>query len=154
MKTRPMSAPASARVEFQVRFEPRPKGRGRITGKGAAIPPEFPPATSDRSTVPARSAAAPDVPKLTQLLDVAYWWERLIAEGKVKDYAEIARLTGLSRARVTQITNLAVLPSDLQNRLLLSPNKPSDGGLTEGRIRCLGARTTCPVGPAERIPST
>ena len=67
---------------------------------------------------PAPHRAPPDVPKVTQLVVVAYWLEQLIAERKVKDYAEIARLTGLSRSRVTQIVNLTILPPRLQERIL------------------------------------
>jgi len=36
----------------------------------------------------------------------------------VKDYAEIARRTGLTRARVTQIVNLTLLAPDIQQAIL------------------------------------
>jgi len=39
-------------------------------------------------------------------------------EGKVKDYAEIARLGGVTRARVTQVMNFLSLAPGLQERLL------------------------------------
>ena len=39
----------------------------------------------------------------------------------VKDYAEIARLTGLSRGRVTKITNLTLLASNIQEIVLSLP---------------------------------
>ena len=39
-------------------------------------------------------------------------------EGKGNSYAEIARMTGLSRARVTQIVNLVLLAPKYQERLL------------------------------------
>ncbi len=89
--------------------------------RGVVIPPEIPPAAREGSTAegPASRRTPPDVPRATQLLVVAYWFERLIAEGKVRDYAEIARVTGLSRARVTQIANLNFLPSSVQIDLLV-----------------------------------
>ena len=39
----------------------------------------------------------------------------------MKDYAEIALLTGLSRARVTQITNLTLLAPEIQEAVLSLP---------------------------------
>jgi hypothetical protein len=66
---------------------------------------------------------------ITRMLVLGHHFERLVREGKVKNYAEIARLTGLSRARVTQIANLAHLPVQLQNALILE-----DGRLPAERI--------------------
>ena len=39
-------------------------------------------------------------------------------QGQVKDYAELARLGGVSRARVTQVFNLRNLAPAIQERLL------------------------------------
>jgi hypothetical protein len=58
------------------------------------------------------------IPKITRLLVLGHHFENLVRKGAVKDYAEIARLTGLSRARVTQITNLTLLPPNFQERIL------------------------------------
>ena len=44
--------------------------------------------------------------------------EHLLATGKVKDQAEIARTAGITRARVTQIINLAQLAPDIQEAIL------------------------------------
>ena len=52
------------------------------------------------------------------MLVLGHYFERLVQEGKVKNYAEIARMTGLSRARVTQLTDLTLLPPRLQDHLL------------------------------------
>ena len=41
----------------------------------------------------------------------------LVREGKVKNYAEIAKVTGLTRARVVQLANLTLLSPPLQERL-------------------------------------
>ena len=49
---------------------------------------------------------------------LAIHFDRLIREGKVKDYAEIARLGKVTRARVTQVMNLLGFSPDLQERLL------------------------------------
>lgn len=58
------------------------------------------------------------VPRIARLMALAIYFDRLIREGKVKDYAEIARLGGVTRARVTQVMNLLNLASELQERLL------------------------------------
>ena len=50
---------------------------------------------------------------------MAIHFDRLIREGKVKDYAEIARLGGVTRARVTQVMNLLGLAPALQEHLLM-----------------------------------
>jgi hypothetical protein len=87
--------------------------RGRKGQKQVAVPappPERP--TIDPSTVP----------RITRMLVLGYHFERLVREGKVKNYAEIARLTGLSRARIAQLVNLTLLPADLQESLLPKSN--------------------------------
>jgi DNA-binding transcriptional regulator YdaS (Cro superfamily) len=42
----------------------------------------------------------------------------LVRTGRVKDYAELARLGGVSRARVSQVLNLRNLAPPIQERLL------------------------------------
>jgi hypothetical protein len=44
--------------------------------------------------------------------------QEMIDRGEVKDYAEIARLGFVTRARVTQIMNLLLLAPDIQEELL------------------------------------
>ena len=45
----------------------------------------------------------------------------LVRSGAVKDYAELARLGNVSRARVTQIMNLNLLAPGIQEELLFLP---------------------------------
>ena len=59
---------------------------------------------------------------------------RLVREAAVKDYAEIARLTGLTRARVTQLVNLLLLAPEIQAAILGLPYR---SGLTERHLRPL-----------------
>ena len=47
--------------------------------------------------------------------------ERLVEEGRVQDYAEIAQLGHVSRARLTQIMNLRQLAPDIQEQILFLP---------------------------------
>jgi hypothetical protein len=60
------------------------------------------------------------VPRITRMLVLGYHFERLVRERKVKNYAEIARLTGLTRARVTQLCGMTLLPPVLQEQVLLA----------------------------------
>lgn len=61
------------------------------------------------------------IPRISKLMALAIRWEGLIASGAVKDYAEIAALCRVSRARVTQIMNLNLLAPDIQEELLFLP---------------------------------
>lgn len=49
---------------------------------------------------------------------LAIHFDGLIREGVVRDYADLARLGGVSRARITQIMNLLNLPPWKQEELL------------------------------------
>jgi hypothetical protein len=52
---------------------------------------------------------------------LAIRFEELLEAGMVKDYADLARLGKVTRARITQIMNLVNLAPDLQERLLFLP---------------------------------
>jgi len=52
---------------------------------------------------------------------LALRFEELIRTGAVRDYAELARLGQVSRARITQIMNLLHLAPDIQERILFLP---------------------------------
>jgi hypothetical protein len=49
---------------------------------------------------------------------LAVKWQGMVDSGELRDYADIARLGYVSRARVTQIMNLSNLAPDLQEKLL------------------------------------
>lgn len=90
----------------------------------------------------AREASDPigRVPKITRLLVLGHHFERLVREGKVKDYAEIARLTGLTRARITQIVNLTLLAPGIQEEILNLSNLTRDSDpVTERALREIAA---------------
>ena len=44
-----------------------------------------------------------------------------MVSGEVKDYAELARLGHVSRARITQIMNLLLLAPEIQEEILFLP---------------------------------
>ena len=89
------------RVEFQVRFRRGDHGRRQLM-KGTGDPQAGP--------------QTDELPRLTRLLALSHRWNRLIEEGVVANYTEIARMMGLSRARVTQIIDLIYLGPDIQER--------------------------------------
>src|SRR4051812_27276299 len=61
------------------------------------------------------------VPKIARLMALAIRFDGLLARGEVKDYAELARLGHVTRARVTQIMNLLQLAPDIQEQILFLP---------------------------------
>jgi len=58
------------------------------------------------------------LPRLSRLMALATRLEGLLQDGTVKDYADLARLGGVSRARITQIMNLRNLAPAIQEQLL------------------------------------
>ena len=61
------------------------------------------------------------IPRVAKLMALAIRFEELIANGDVSDYAELARLAHVSRARITQIMNLLLLAPDIQETILFLP---------------------------------
>jgi hypothetical protein len=58
------------------------------------------------------------LPRITRYMALAIYYEDLIRQGHVHDYAEIATLGHVTRARVTQIMNLHMLAVGIQESLL------------------------------------
>jgi hypothetical protein len=63
--------------------------------------------------------APPRIPRITRLMALAIKFQDMIDRGEVKDYADLARLGFVTRARVTQIMNLTLLAPDIQEEILL-----------------------------------
>ncbi len=64
----------------------------------------------------------------------------MVRRGEVKDYAEIARLMGLSRARVTQICNLVLLAPEYQQQVLTMP--AHERRVSEAHLRAILSHST------------
>jgi hypothetical protein len=60
------------------------------------------------------------IPRITRLMALAIKFQDMVDHGEVRDYADLARLGYVSRARLTQIMNLLLLAPDLQEQLLFS----------------------------------
>ncbi|MBI5431997.1 MAG: hypothetical protein HZA52_04120 [Planctomycetes bacterium] len=106
-----------------------------------------------KTDLPRPKAAQPKPPKLpcvpgpsrlARRLALAYWIERQIESGALADYASAARLLGLSRARLTQVVNMLMLPVETQEDLLFSHRCRSEREL---RNACGGRRAAdgCPT---------
>jgi site-specific DNA recombinase len=68
------------------------------------------------------TASAEDrLPRITRLMALAIRFERLLREGVARDYADLARLGGVTRARITQIMNMRNLATSIQEEILFLP---------------------------------
>lgn len=65
------------------------------------------------------------VPRVSRLMALAIRFDDLIHSGAVSDYAELARLGHVTRARLTQIMNLRMLAPDIQEEILHLPRVTS-----------------------------
>ena len=70
--------------------------------------------TEDEPIAPQRE----EIPRIVRLLALAHRWHRLIDEGTIESQAAIARMTGLTRSRVTQIIGLWYLSPAIQKRIV------------------------------------
>jgi hypothetical protein len=96
-------------VEFECRFQQK-DGRKKVARRKA----------SQRN--PSSESQPPHhIPRTAKLLALAHYYRKLVDDGTVKDYAEIARLTGTSRARISQIISLTFLAPDIQKEILFLP---------------------------------
>ena len=111
-----MNTNTPLRMEYTVHFATQTKGR-------KTIQPGEKPLRIGR------------VPRVARLLALAHHFDHLIEQGVVKDYAEIARLAQLSRARVTQIMTLKFLAPDIQEEIAWLPNNHGKDGLLEKEVR-------------------
>ena len=71
-----------------------------------------------------KASVAPTVgklPRVTRLLALAIKLEGMIRDGVIHDYADLARLGSITRARATQLMNLLLLAPDIQEEILLLP---------------------------------
>jgi hypothetical protein len=63
------------------------------------------------------------IPRIARLMALAIKFQDMVDRGEVRDYADLARLGLVSRARLTQIMNLLLLAPDIQEALLFQRGK-------------------------------
>jgi hypothetical protein len=61
------------------------------------------------------------VPRIARLLALAHRFDYLLRQQGIANYAALARLGHVSRARISQITNLVHLAPDIQEAILFLP---------------------------------
>ena len=61
------------------------------------------------------------VPKISRYMALAIKLDRLIQEGKVAGYADLAKLAGVDCSRLSRIMNLRLLATEIQEKLLFLP---------------------------------
>jgi hypothetical protein len=96
---------ATLTVEGVVHVRRRGRG-GRPELREGAAPPALP---------------AGRVPRVARLMALAVKLDGLVRGGTVRDYAALARLGRVTRARMTQVMNLTVPAPDTQEALLFLP---------------------------------
>ncbi len=94
----------SLTIEMDIHFGRRAHGR-RVLETGQA----------SKTRAPGR------VPRVARLMALAIRFENLVRTGAVSDYAALAELGHVTRARVTQIMNLLCLAPDIQEEVLFLP---------------------------------
>jgi hypothetical protein len=100
-----MSTSAATKMTWAVRFTPVTKGRKTL-------------GVYQESPVPVEKGR---IPRVSRLMALAIKFEGMIREGVVKDYAELARLGRVTRARISQIMSLICLAPDIQVAVLFLP---------------------------------
>lgn len=115
------AAPKGATVEYSVHFRKGDKGRRRLRQGTAPSPPPVEPGR---------------IPRISRLMALAIHFDGLIRRGLVRDYADLARLGGVSRARITQIMDLLNLAPEIQEGILFLQRtvQPTDA-VTERDLR-------------------
>lgn len=83
----------------------------------------------------------PKTPRVVELLRKAVEWKALLESGKVASQAEIARLEGISRARVTQVMGLLRLAPEIREYILVMPDAASHPLISERMLRPIGTIT-------------
>jgi len=110
-------------VVFKTHFKQR--GRKRELRQGAAPP---------------RPAPTPILrtPRIVKQLALAIHLKKLLNDGVVCDCADIARLTGVTRARISQLFNLNLLAPRIQEDILFMPKiQNGHDPITERDIRSI-----------------
>lgn len=120
-----MSDPTT--IQVSVHFRKSNRGRKRMQVGVAPTP---------RPCAPGR------VPLVSKLAALALHIQDLIDQGVVRDFAEVARLGGVTRARVTQVMHLADLAPDIIEDLLFLPlSQAGRDAITERQLRHIVAET-------------
>ena len=67
---------------------------------------------------PSDDSGGRSIPRIARLMALAIRFDGLVREETIRDYAELARLGRVTRARMTQIMKLLDLAPDIQEQIL------------------------------------
>jgi hypothetical protein len=98
-----MTKPVSVDFQFTVQQRGRGARKQMVEGNGESKEPK---------------KSLERIPRISRYMALAIHFEDLIKQGVVTDYADLARLGHVTRARVTQIMNLRLLTPEIQEHLL------------------------------------
>jgi hypothetical protein len=87
---------------------------------------------------PDAESAGNAIPRIARLMALAIRFDGLLRKERIQDYAELARLGRVTRARMTQIMKLLDLAPDIQEQILFLPPVK---GLNERNLRSIVSRT-------------
>jgi hypothetical protein len=117
-------------VEFRVHFRRGGRGRRRLR-------------SGERPDAPAGELG--HIPRISRLMALAIHFEVLILRGEVRDHADLARLGGVTRARVSQIMGLLDLAPAIQEEILFLPRViRGRDPVTERQLRPIAAAPDWP----------
>lgn len=85
-----------------------------------------------------RTSSCPRIPRITRLMALAIKFQVMVDRGDVRDYADVARLGYVTRARITQVMNLLNLAPGIQEDILVaSGSSAGREATTERQIRSI-----------------
>jgi hypothetical protein len=117
--TSPDAVPAEERITLRMQVHKDAPSHGIILREGPK---------------PARPRGR--VPRIARLLALAHHFQELLDTGVVRTQMELAELTRLTTARITQIMNLLILAPDIQEEILFMPPVTRGGPpVTEKTLR-------------------
>jgi hypothetical protein len=73
-------------------------------------------------SLPAGEPAGCPIPRIARLVALAIRFDGLLRDETIRDYAELARLGRVTRARITQIMKLLDLAPKIQEQILFLPS--------------------------------
>ncbi len=103
-------------MKVSVSLHLKRKGNNSLEIRSGDAPGESPEIQPPKTK---NSISHPAIPRVVRLLALAHHFDGLLARGIVRDYADIAGLAGVTRARVTQIMDLLLLAPEIQEALLM-----------------------------------
>ena len=92
--------------------------------------------TRARPRPDARTHNPARIPRISRLMALAIKFQEMVDRGEVRDYADLARLGYVTRARITQIMNLLNLAPGIQEDILgANGSSAGQGPTTERQMR-------------------